>query len=103
MPDFDNFTVARFDRYLLVLSILEANLAEFQKLKQAVGDACAEVTELNRGDGEEYEEGYAESDFSESDDEYDESDDDGGDALSAFHLMLKNSRRDSLNVSRILG
>jgi cation channel sperm-associated protein 4 len=72
IPDFDNFSVAKLERYFLILSILEKNLAEYVLLRATVDEVLKEITEINN-DTMESDEFDEESDYSdqESGSDYD--------------------------------
>jgi len=86
IPNFDNFSVAKIERYFLILSIVEKNLGEYVDLKVKIEEILSEVQEVNKDEFSDEEE-----------DEFEWGDDGGereeeGDAMATWMKMNESTR-----------
>ncbi|KAL3896210.1 MAG: hypothetical protein SGCHY_004221 [Lobulomycetales sp.] len=110
VPNFDSFSAARLERYFVILSIVETNLAEFVELKDKISEFLEEVKGLQEGDASDMEEDdyMDDDDISVSDvDGSQDSDASAGndvhDALDAFRMnMASKSSRLTMNASQLM-
>jgi cation channel sperm-associated protein 4 len=102
IPNFDNFSVAKLERYFLILSILETNLAEYVELRATVDEVLKEISQINNDtmEEDEFESG---SDFSEDASDSDEAPIEVPDALSAFTMgrAAMDKSRATMDRSRL--
>jgi hypothetical protein len=101
ITNLNNFSVAKLERYFLIISILETNLAEYVKLRATVDEVLTEIQNVNNDEIQSGEED--EDDFSDFDEDGSESEDgqlEIPDALFAFSMDNAARSKSRVEINR---